>query len=117
MQFEERLFVAGTVSAFSLSCTIDDEVELFQFVDGNGDRISVVNPANKEQVASVHVAGLAEVNAAVEAAEKAWPAWDGSDPAFRAKVLNKLADLIEENAATLALAQTIEMGRPYTQSL
>ncbi|KIK53243.1 hypothetical protein GYMLUDRAFT_207419 [Collybiopsis luxurians FD-317 M1] len=99
MQFEEKLFIAGS------------------FVEGNGTFIDVINPTNKEKVASVHVAGSEEVDRAVEAAEKAWPAWANCDPAIRAKALNKLADLIEENSNVLGMAQTIEMGRPITQSI
>lgn len=76
----------------------------------------MVNPATKEQVALVHTAGAKEVDEAVDAAEKAWPAWANGNPTIRASVLNKLADLIELNADALAEAQTTEMGKPLSQA-
>ncbi|PPQ93615.1 hypothetical protein CVT25_000949 [Psilocybe cyanescens] len=99
IQLEERLFIAG------------------KFVEGSGERLSVINPATKETIASVHIAGPKEVDAAVDAAEKAWPAWADGDPSTRAKAMHKLANLVEENVESLALAQTMEMGKPLPQSI
>ncbi|PPQ94687.1 hypothetical protein CVT25_009542 [Psilocybe cyanescens] len=86
------------------------------FVEGRGERLTVTNPATKETIASVHVAGAKEVDEAVAAAEKAWPTWADGDPAVRAKALHKLADLMDENANPLGLAQTSEMGKPLMMS-
>ncbi|KDR84659.1 hypothetical protein GALMADRAFT_151449 [Galerina marginata CBS 339.88] len=98
VQFEERLFIAG------------------QFVEGSGEKIDVINPATKEKIASVHAAGAKEVDLAVDAAEKAWPAWADGDPSVRTKALFKLSELIEANGEELKLAQTMEMGKSITES-
>uniref|UniRef100_A0A8H7XRG9 Aldehyde dehydrogenase domain-containing protein n=1 Tax=Psilocybe cubensis TaxID=181762 RepID=A0A8H7XRG9_PSICU len=90
---ENRLFIAG------------------EFVEGNGDMITVINPATKETIASVHVAGASEVDTAVDKAEKAWPAWANGDPSIRAKVLNKVADVVEENVNSIATVLSSEMGK------
>ncbi|PPQ96647.1 hypothetical protein CVT26_010637 [Gymnopilus dilepis] len=97
-RFEERLFIAG------------------QFVEGNGEKLDVVNPATKEKIAAVHVAGTKEVDLAVEAAETAWPAWAEGDAGVRTKALFRLAELIEANGPEIALVQTTEMGKSITES-
>lgn len=79
--------------------------------------LAVINPATKEKIASVHVAGTKEVDAAVDAAEKAWPAWANGDPATRAKVLNKVADLVEENASSIASVLSTEMGKTLSHCM
>lgn len=94
-----------------------DLLQHLQFVEGSGERLDVINPATKEKIASVHVAGKKEVDAAVDAAEKAWPAWADSPPEVRAKAMHKLADLVEENAEALAAVQTSEMGRLFAEAM
>ncbi|PPQ94688.1 hypothetical protein CVT25_009543 [Psilocybe cyanescens] len=97
---------------------VDHTIEAYMgFVEGSGERIDVINPATKEKIASVHVAGQKEVDAAVEAAEKAWPAWADGDPSTRARAMHKLADLVDENADALGLAQSLEMGKPIKDSV
>ncbi|KAH9481979.1 Aldehyde dehydrogenase [Psilocybe cubensis] len=99
IELKECLFIAG------------------KFVEGNGERIDVINPATKQKIASVHVAGQKEVDAAVDAAEKAWPAWADGDPSIRSRAMLKLADLVEENANILGQAQSLEMGKPIKDSI
>ena len=76
----------------------------------------MVNPATKEKIAAVHVAGTKEVDLAVEAAETAWPAWAEGDAGVRTKALFRLAELIEANGPEIALVQTTEMGKSITES-
>jgi aminomuconate-semialdehyde/2-hydroxymuconate-6-semialdehyde dehydrogenase len=53
-----------------------------------------------------------DVDAAVQAAQKAFPAWSTSTVEERFKVLNKIAELIDENLDELALAETNDNGKP-----
>lgn len=53
---------------------------------------------------------ILQVEAAVAAAKEAFPAWSGSSPEERSKVLNKLADLIDANLEELALAESRDQG-------
>lgn len=39
--------------------------------------------------------------------------WRRSDPAYRAQLLNKLADLIDRDAAYIASLETVDNGKPY----
>lgn len=53
-----------------------------------------------------------DVNAAVHAAKKAFPAWSVKPVEERFKILNRIAELIDENIETLALAETNDNGKP-----
>lgn len=58
----------------------------------------------------VHVAGAADVDAAVASAQKAFRAWSRTDATERAKAMLKFADLIRGNAAEIASLDTKAMG-------
>ena len=62
----------------------------------NGGTIDVLNPANGELITRIAAAETEDVDAAVEAAKKAFPAWAETPAAERGRLLLKLADLIEE---------------------
>lgn len=53
---------------------------------------------------------LVQVEAAVAAAKEAFPAWSQRSPEQRATVLNKLAELIQENLEDLAQAESRDQG-------
>jgi acyl-CoA reductase-like NAD-dependent aldehyde dehydrogenase len=65
----------------------------------SGKTFKVINPANKEIVAEPPEGGIAEVNLAVEAAQKAWPVWRKKIQAERNKVLLQIADALKANVA------------------
>ena len=67
-----------------------------QRVAGDGARTSAVfDPASGAQTGELPLASPAEVDAAVQAARAAFPAWAATPPARRAKVLFKLRELLE----------------------
>ncbi|MEO6185704.1 MAG: aldehyde dehydrogenase family protein, partial [Steroidobacteraceae bacterium] len=72
----------------------------------------VINPATEEVVAACPRADLAQLNQAVAAAKSAFPSWAATPLAERARLLNKLADAIDANAASLAPLLTQEQGKP-----
>ena len=62
--------------------------------------------------------GTAEdVEAALDAAHAAAPAWGKTSAAERANILNKIADRIEENLETIAVAESWENGKPVRETL
>jgi acyl-CoA reductase-like NAD-dependent aldehyde dehydrogenase len=71
------------------------------FIDGesqpalDGRTSVVVAPATGEQIAEVPAAGPADVDAAVAAAEAAFPRWSETTPGERARAMLKLADRLE----------------------
>jgi acyl-CoA reductase-like NAD-dependent aldehyde dehydrogenase len=77
------------------------------------DRFSVEDPATGEVITLVQGGGAAEVNAAVEAAHRAFQAdWRWRTPAERAALLLQGADVLEAHADQLALLLSRENGKP-----
>ncbi|MGN6409802.1 MAG: acetaldehyde dehydrogenase ExaC [Curtobacterium sp.] len=58
-----------------------------------------------------------DVDRAVEAAWKAFPAWGRTSVAERAGILNKIADRMEQNLEALAVAETWENGKPIRETI
>ena len=84
-----------------------------EWVDAaEGGTAEILNPATGETIAEVPEGTQADVDRAVEAAEKAFPAWRESTPAERAEVLLKLADVIDEHAEELAELESRNVGKP-----
>lgn len=59
----------------------------------------------------------ADVEAALDAAHAAAPGWGKTSPAERAVILNKIADRIEENLESIALAESWDNGKPIRETL
>ncbi|KAM0432501.1 hypothetical protein ACHAQK_009727 [Fusarium lateritium] len=81
----------------------------------DGNTFPLFNPATGEQVANVPEATLDDVNRAVAAAQRAFPAWSALDPAKRGSYMKKLAVLIKEHNDELALLEAKSMGRPLPE--
>ncbi|HYJ50879.1 MAG TPA: aldehyde dehydrogenase family protein [Microbacterium sp.] len=79
---------------------------------GTGRLIDVINPANRELLASVPESSADDVEAAVQAAERAFPAWRDLNATARGRLLFHWADLIEEHGAELDQLESREVGRP-----
>ncbi len=87
-------------------------------VDGAGARSSAVfDPASGMQTGELPLASPAEVDAAVQAARAAFPAWAATPPARRAKVLFKLRELLDARADALARAISAEHGKTHSDAL
>jgi acyl-CoA reductase-like NAD-dependent aldehyde dehydrogenase len=76
--------------------------------------LTVVNPATEEPLAELERAGVEETDAAVAAAKRALPAWRAVAPADRARLLRRLATLVEENAEELARIESRNVGKPIS---
>jgi 4-guanidinobutyraldehyde dehydrogenase/NAD-dependent aldehyde dehydrogenase len=95
------------------------------FIDGkytpavSGATFDCVNPANGKVIAQVASCDAADVDLAVASARKAFDAghWSRRAPAARKKVLLRFAELIRKHREELALTETMDMGKPITDSL
>src|SRR5690606_6579230 len=82
-----------------------------QWVDAdNGKHIEVPDPASGEVVGRVPRAGAAETQRAIDAAERALPAWRARTAADRARVLRRWYELLMQNQEDLARLMTLEQG-------
>ncbi|XP_076293776.1 aldehyde dehydrogenase [Lasioglossum baleicum] len=82
-----------------------------------GKTFPTVNPATGEVIADVQEAGAADVDVAVNAANKAFKLgspWRTMDASQRGVLLNQLANLLERDRAYLAALETLDNGKPYT---
>ncbi len=89
-----------------------------QWRQGRGAVARSIFPADGSVNAEFSTASLEDVEEAIQAAHQAWqdPSWRNSLPVERARVLYKVADLIEQNAAELAALQTRDNGKPLAET-
>ena len=88
-----------------------------QFVKPAGqDTIAVEDPATATQITSVLAGDASTVDAAAQAAHKAFPAWSGLPVEERSAILNKFADLMEANQEELAIAESLDVGKTIAAS-
>lgn len=86
-------------------------------VPSSGKVFESINPANGEVIARIYAAGKEEVDQAVSAARAAFEStWSKVSLEERTSLLNKLADLIKENAEELAYLETLDFGCTISQS-
>lgn len=88
-----------------------------EWVDASdGGTIDAYCPANGEKLSTIADATKEDVDRAVDAAWKAFETWGKTDKAQRAIILNKVADIIEENAEHFALIETLDNGKPIRET-
>jgi acyl-CoA reductase-like NAD-dependent aldehyde dehydrogenase len=97
-----------------------DQYGLFidgEFVEGNGQPFSTISPANEEKIATISTANEADVDRAVAAArrahERVWSRMSGRD---RGKYLFRIARLVQERTRELAVAESLDNGKPIKES-
>ncbi|MEU9454876.1 aldehyde dehydrogenase family protein [Streptomyces sp. NPDC048277] len=79
----------------------------------SGDR-AVLNPSTGETIVEVADSSPADVADAVAAADAAFPGWSRLTPAGRHKVLTRLADALEDNAADVVDLEVANAGKPVS---
>ncbi|HXR50684.1 MAG TPA: aldehyde dehydrogenase family protein, partial [Steroidobacteraceae bacterium] len=84
-----------------------------EFVDAvDGGTIDVLNPFDNSLLAKVAEARPADIDRAVAAARKAFPAWSAVSPSDRGLLIGRLADAIEKDRDNLSLIETLDTGHP-----
>jgi succinate-semialdehyde dehydrogenase/glutarate-semialdehyde dehydrogenase len=92
------------------------------YVDGawvdadSGTTFPVVNPATGDVIAEVPRMGASETRRAIEAAQRALPAWKQRPAKERASILRRLADLMLEHGDDLARLMVTEQGKPLAEA-
>ncbi len=108
-----------------MTTTSDDRLEMKQtqlyidqaWVDGErGETVEVTNPATEQPIATVAYGTGADTRRALEAAQRALPAWRGLPVYDRAAKLKTLADLMRERVDYLAIPMTLEQGKPLPEA-
>ena len=88
-----------------------------EFVDGSGEVFDTISPATEEVIASLAQADSHDVDRAVAAArrsyENVWSRMSGSD---RGKYLFRIARLVQERSRELAVAESLDNGKPIRET-
>ena len=96
--------------------------DLALFIDGawaageGRDAMPVLNPATAQTIADLPKASAADLAAALDAAQRAFPLWRATDVDARATILRKTAQLLRDRADHIATLMTMEQGKPLAES-
>ena len=96
--------------------------DLALFIDGawqsgeGRDALPVLNPATAQTMAALPKASAADLDAALAAADRAFPLWRATDVDTRATVLRKTAQLLRDRVEEIAVLMTMEQGKPIAES-
>ncbi len=84
----------------------------------SGKTFATYNPATEEKIADVAEGDIADIDRAVAAARRAFETgpWSKMDARDRGALLNRLADLVEANFDELAALETLDNGKPISDS-
>ncbi len=98
------------------------EKYLKNYIDGNlapattGNYLDNINPATGKVYTHFPDSSEEDLQRAIEAAERAFPAWAALDPQKRFRIMMRIADIIEQNSDSFARAETIDTGKPLSMS-
>ncbi|MDU5835544.1 MAG: betaine-aldehyde dehydrogenase [Pantoea sp.] len=81
-----------------------------------GDTFDTINPANGEVLAKVHEAGLDDVERAVAAARKGQKVWAAMTAMQRSRILRRAVDILRERNDELAALETLDTGKPLSET-
>ena len=88
-----------------------------KFVDGTEAPEAVINPKTEEAIVKLPGASTTQVDAAVDAAAKAFKTWSRTTPAERSALLLKLADAVDGDAESFATLEALNCGKPRIRVL
>jgi succinate-semialdehyde dehydrogenase / glutarate-semialdehyde dehydrogenase len=95
---------------------------LHLFIDGKWiaanerDSVAVINPATEQEIGRVPLATSADLDHALQVAQRSFDIWRNTVPAQRARILKRGADLIRERSEHIATLMTLEEGKPLAES-
>ncbi len=111
-----------TIAKSQIPAALQGAIHTQLFIDGkfvdaeSGETMATLNPHDNSEIAQIAMAGHADVDKAVHAAQRAYPKWSRMAAMDRGRILLKLADLIEANAEQLALLESLDTGHPIRDS-
>jgi betaine-aldehyde dehydrogenase len=82
-----------------------------------GDTFDTINPANGEVLATVQSASQQDVDAAVASAQAGQRIWAGYTAMQRSRVLRKAVDILRERNQEIAQLETLDTGKPLSETL
>ena len=83
----------------------------------SGQYFENVTPITGEVLCDISRSNAEDIDAAIDAAEQAFKTWGKTSTTERSNILNKIANVMEENAQLLAVAETLDNGKPIRESI
>lgn len=88
-----------------------------EFVDASDKRtFDSINPATEAVIAPIACAGRSDLDAAIDAAKKALPAWASMPPAKRSGLIWKIGEEISKRRHEFAALEAMDAGKPYREN-
>ncbi|MDT4958653.1 MAG: succinate-semialdehyde dehydrogenase / glutarate-semialdehyde dehydrogenase [Pseudonocardiales bacterium] len=84
--------------------------------EGSGGSFAVLNPSTGDEIATVPIAGLDDLDRALAAAAAAQPEWAAAPPRERSEVLHKTFELMIARREEIAYLMSLEMGKSLTDA-
>ncbi|KUL89026.1 hypothetical protein ZTR_05958 [Talaromyces verruculosus] len=92
------------------------------YYDGNtqpatsSKTFQTIDPATGAHIADIHEASHADVDKAIQSAERAFPSWSATPPIQRARILQKAAQLLREQNDEIATAESHDTGKAFAET-
>jgi succinate-semialdehyde dehydrogenase/glutarate-semialdehyde dehydrogenase len=97
-----------------------DYPELQLFIDNQwrktAETLPILNPATETEIGRLPVAGRAELDDALEAADRGFKIWSRTAPRIRAEIILRAASLLRDRGPLIAPSITMENGKPLMQA-
>ncbi|KAI0593643.1 aldehyde dehydrogenase [Biscogniauxia sp. FL1348] len=75
-----------------------------------------IDPSNGEPVCRIHISSEEAVDAAIQSAQEAFPSWSSTPPIERARILQRAVALLRQHNDPLARVETVDTGKPYSET-
>ncbi|KAI9695145.1 MAG: hypothetical protein M1820_008851 [Bogoriella megaspora] len=82
----------------------------------SGRTFQTIDPSTSIPVADVHYASNSDVDAAISSAQSAFSSWSSKPPIERARILQKAVQILRERNHELAKQETIDTGKPFSET-
>ncbi|KAJ5902417.1 hypothetical protein N7495_002945 [Penicillium taxi] len=82
----------------------------------SGKTFQTINPATATPLADVQIASNSDIDAAITAAEHAFPIWSQTPAIVRARILQRAANLLREKNDEIARVETLDSGKAFTET-
>ncbi len=82
----------------------------------DGKTMSIVNPSTGTEIGRLAHASRADLDRALVSVQKGFDIWRNTVPVERAKIMHKAAAIFRERADSIALALTLEQGKPLAEA-
>ncbi|KAH8648506.1 aldehyde dehydrogenase [Xylariales sp. PMI_506] len=75
-----------------------------------------IDPSMAQPVCTIHVSSPESIDSAVQSAQSAFPSWSSTPPVERARILQRAAAILRERNDELARVETVDTGKPFSET-